>query len=158
MIKAAVLVIAFFLLQACEPIASVPEGGVSNVEVLAARAASYWEKRKAGDLMAAARYLDPQKANAVAVRRKGAKGPMPAAELVAYRITDVRVEGDEGTVSTHTRVKFTHPLLKSQPDREDSIVERWVKRDGEWFRSPRRITLDELFQEMLRKKGGGKGS
>ena len=134
--KAVLLFVLTLALSSCAQPVSAPSARLTDEEALRERASSYWEAKKSrnGDEMV--RFLDPEKREALEPRLRTGLGPKRAADLIEYRITEVRTDGETGVVSTLTKVKFVYPVLRSMPMREDVISERWLKKDGTWFFSP----------------------
>lgn len=101
---------------------------------LYARFAEAWRAIQARDRLSMRQLVDPR------VRDRTLEGTLLAAsesaEYVRCESQWIEVVGDSGRIRVRYQVKSTDPSLTKLPPQDHWITERWVRVDGEWYRSP----------------------
>lgn len=96
------------------------------------RVAIYWEARVAGDLSEVYGLHEPSFRKKVTLTAY-AQG-RGVSTVFDYDITNVRIEGDKGFVTTRVNYTIAHPgLAKPVEPRWREIEEQWRWVDGEWY-------------------------
>jgi hypothetical protein len=126
------LVVPATMVLCCAP--AMKPKKISETEILRKRVTEYWALRIKGDLVKNYEYEIPSYREKVALAdyllRQGQMLKFTSAE-----IREMDVDGNRATVEVFLRFNYQIPNFKIKTS-EDSIREKWVKFEGEWYHIP----------------------